>query len=119
MITVGERIRERRQELNLTQSELAERAGVADKTAISRIEHAGNDITMRQIRKLAPALETTQAYLMGWENPDESEKEQKPAEEPNIDLMRKALELYNEYANASPEVRTAVELLLKSSRSDS
>lgn len=118
-MTVGERVKDRRIELNLTQAELAKRAGVADKTAISRIEHAGNDVTMRQVRKLAPALETTQAYLMGWETPDVPEKKPEPAEEPNIDLMRKALELYNEYANASPEVRTAVELLLKSSRSDS
>jgi len=118
MITVGERIRERRQELNLTQSELAEKAGVADKTAISRIEHAGNDVTMRQIRKLAPALQTTQAYLMGWENQDEPE-EKREREEPNIELMRKALELYNQYANASPDIRNAVELLLNTPRSDS
>ena len=119
MLTVGERIKNRRIELGLSQEELAKKAKYTGKPAISKFENAGNDITMKQVYRLATALETTAAYLMGWETPDVPEKKPEPAEEPNIDLMRKALELYNEYANASPEVRTAVELLLKSSRSDS
>ena len=67
-MTVADRIRERRRELNLSQSELAQKAGYTDKTSISKLEHAENDISMKQISRLAEALETTPAYLMGWED---------------------------------------------------
>lgn len=119
MLTVGERIKNRRIELGLSQEELAKRAKYAGKPAISKFENAGNDITMKQVYRLATALETTPAYLMGWESSVAPEKKPEPAEEPNIELMRKALELYNQYANASPDIRNAVELLLTTPRSDS
>lgn len=69
-MTVADRIREMRLSLGLSQSELAVRAGYSDKTAISKFENAGNDITMKQVRRIAKALGTTDKYLMGWEEND-------------------------------------------------
>lgn len=65
-MTVAERIKKRRLELNLSQTELAKKAGYKDKTSISKLEHSENDITIKQIARLADSLNTTISYLMGW-----------------------------------------------------
>ena len=66
-MTVADRIKNKRIELGLSQTELAERAKYSDKTAISKIEHSGNEITMKQVRRIAGALGVTTEYLMGWQ----------------------------------------------------
>lgn len=66
-MTVGERIKQKRTQLDLSQTELAKRAGYCDKTVISKFENAGNNISMKQIERLAKALGTTSQFLMGWE----------------------------------------------------
>lgn len=66
-MTIGERIKNRRKELNLTQEELAKKAGYKNKSDISKMESAGNEIGMNRLHKIAPALNTTVEYLMGWE----------------------------------------------------
>lgn len=121
-MTVGERIRQTRIAKDLSQTELAERARYSDKTRISKIEHAGNDISMKQVRRLAKALGVTAAYLMGWEDAPGM-----AVTEPGVPILldtepqyefdtesRAATELYEKYKKASPEVQSAIELLLKS-----
>lgn len=66
-MTVGERIRQKRCELDMSQTELAKRANYCDKSRISKIENSGNDISMKQVRRIADALGVSTAYLMGWE----------------------------------------------------
>ena len=68
MSTLGERIRKRREELGLTQTELATRLGYKSKVSVSHAESDRDDMTTTRIRKYAKALETTPAYLMGWED---------------------------------------------------
>lgn len=120
-MTVADRIKNRRIELGLSQEELAERAGYCGKPPISRFEHSGNEISMKQVKRLADALECTSAYLMGWETPAGETISATPSnsEVVNTADIPRAIELYKKYENASPEVRAAVELLLKGSRSDS
>ena len=65
-MTVADRIREKRLELELSQADLARLAKYSDKTAISKIENAGNNITMKQVRRIAEALGVSAAFLMGW-----------------------------------------------------
>ena len=73
-MTVGERIRKRRKELNLTQDELAKRMGYTSRTAISNVEKDLEDLTTTRVKKFANALETTPYVLMGWDNaPDDNE----------------------------------------------
>ena len=73
-MTVADRIRNKRIELGFSQTELAERAHYSDKTAISKIEHSGNNVTMKQLRRIAAALNVTTQYLLGWDEPTVDEK---------------------------------------------
>lgn len=63
-----DRIKERRNALDLSQSELAARLGYSDRSTIAKIEKGVNDITQSKIESFAKALHTTPAYLMGWTN---------------------------------------------------
>lgn len=67
-MTIGERIQQRRKELNLTQNQLAERMGYTSRTSICTVEKNKEDLTTTRVRKFAEALETTPSYLMGWSN---------------------------------------------------
>lgn len=64
-MTVGDRIRERRKYLHLTQEELGKKLGWG-RSAVCRVEKEGNNITTDRIAKIAKALHCTPAFLMGW-----------------------------------------------------
>ena len=66
MKTIGQRIKEKRDELGLTQEELGERLGVSN-VAVAHTEADRGNITMNRVRKYAEALncrveELTQEY---------------------------------------------------------
>lgn len=65
--TIGERIKERRLSLGLTQEDLALKMGYKSKSTINKIESGVNDIPQKQISAFAIALDTTVPYLMGFE----------------------------------------------------
>jgi len=67
-MTVGERIREVREQSNMSQIELAEKMGYKDKSSISKIESSGNKVTLKTIEKAAKALNVSPSYFMEWEN---------------------------------------------------
>lgn len=69
---IGERIRDRRIELGMTQEDLARKLGYKSKTTINKIESGVNDITQPKIEAFARVLSVTPSYLMGWENEDDS-----------------------------------------------
>lgn len=75
MSNIGQRIMIRRKELQLTQEELAAKMGYKSKSTINKIELGINDIPQSKIVKFAEVLDTTIAYLMGWEE----DKKNKPA----------------------------------------
>lgn len=62
------RIKMRREELGMSQDELAARLGYKDRSTIAKIEAGVNDITQSKIKSFADALNTTTAWLMGWED---------------------------------------------------
>lgn len=66
-MTVGERIKKKREELGLSQSELAQKMGYAGKSSVCRAETYGNNITTDKVRKFAKALGCTEAELVGWD----------------------------------------------------
>lgn len=68
---IGDRIRIRRQELGLTQEELAKRMGYKSKSTINKVESGKNDVNQSTTLKYAKALETSVAYLMGWNSIEE------------------------------------------------
>ncbi len=67
MKELNENIRKRRIELNMSQQELADKLWYKSSSAINKIELGINDITQSKIIAFAEALDTTPAYLMGWE----------------------------------------------------
>ncbi|WP_019555239.1 helix-turn-helix domain-containing protein [Propionispira raffinosivorans] len=68
MLELYKRIRLKREELNLSQDELARKLGYKSRSSINKIEKGENDIPQSKIVAFAEALETTPEYLMGWEN---------------------------------------------------
>ena len=69
-MTIGNRIRSRRIELGITQDELASKLGYRSKSSINKIELGVQDLPQKKIVDFAKALDTTPAYLMGWEQVD-------------------------------------------------
>lgn len=67
MADIGKKIRARREELGLTQEELATKLGYKSKTTIAKIENGTNDIVQSKVVDFANALNTSIPYLMGWE----------------------------------------------------
>lgn len=60
----GERIAQRRKEMNLTQQQLGDAAGLS-KQAISDIEHGRRTTMLPKAAEIARALNTTLDYLVG------------------------------------------------------
>lgn len=68
MSILNERIKQRREDLGMSQAELAELLGYSNRSTIAKIEKGTNDITQSKIEAFAKALRTTPAYLMGWDD---------------------------------------------------
>lgn len=75
MMSLYDKIKSRREELEMTQDELAQKLGYKSRSTIAKIEAGENDITQSKIKAFADALHTTPAYLMGWEDDSESKDE--------------------------------------------
>ena len=97
-MTIGKRIQIRREELGLTQEELAHRIGYKSKSSINKIELDIQQLTQSKIKQIADALHTTPGYIMGWED-------EKP--ELNARLTDEELLLLGAYRSASEEIKTA------------
>ncbi len=67
MTTIGDRIKARRIELDMSQDELARLVGYKSRSSINKIESDGRLLPQRKIMEIANALNTTPAYIMGWE----------------------------------------------------
>lgn len=67
MPTIGSRIRTRREELGLSQDELAKRLGYKSRSSLNKIELDQRNLTQSKIKAIADALETTPSYIMGWD----------------------------------------------------
>lgn len=71
----GERVRIRRKRLKLSQEQLAEKIGYKGRGPVSKLESGDNAFKQPLVAKLAEALKTTPAYIMGW---DEEPEEPRP-----------------------------------------
>ncbi|MBQ3463440.1 MAG: helix-turn-helix domain-containing protein [Clostridia bacterium] len=67
-----DRIKQRREELGLSQDELAKRLGYKSRSSINKIELGKTDISQSKIKAFAKALETTHQYLLGDEEQDDT-----------------------------------------------
>ena len=71
MKTIGERIRYKRQELGLSQRDLAAKMGYQNHSTINRVESGKIDLPQSRIVQFAEALDVSIGYLLGWEEKPE------------------------------------------------
>lgn len=103
----GERIRQLRESNNMSQTELASRIDVSKQTLYKYENNIVTNIPSDKIEAIANVFHVSPSYIMSWE-------EENPAA-PSED---RASRLYEMYQKATPEVRQAIDLLLKSHQSD-
>lgn len=75
---LGNKVKKRREELGLSQEDLAIKMGYKSRSSINKIEN-GRPISQKIIVRLAEILNVSIAYLMGWEENIEN----KPVETAN------------------------------------
>lgn len=103
---LANRVRHRREELGLSQEDLAFRMGYSSRTSINKIEN-GRPCSQKIIVRLAEALNVSIPYLMGWE-------EEKPTT-PQDDGLSESQKALIDFVKAVPEDKAA--MILKVIRS--
>lgn len=124
--SIGDRIRIRREELGLTQLDLARLLGYKSRSSINKIELGSQNLTQRKIKAIADALSTTPGYIMGW-----TEEEKDPADmsigEVDEEVMQIAseifrspilLELFQLVRGSSAELVRAMIAMIRNARKD-
>lgn len=103
-MTIYERIKLRRVELNMTQEELAKKVGYKSRSAINKIEKGLRDINQTQIIKFAEALNTSTSFLMdGLPHSDTNHQSYLNLEEYNIKPVKiKKFPIIGEIACGKP-----------------
>lgn len=66
MLDLYVNIKNRRKELGMTQTELAEKTGYSNKSSIATIEAGKIDLPLSKVKEFAKALDCSADYLMGW-----------------------------------------------------
>ena len=83
-MTIGQRIKIRREELNMSQDDLAKKVGYKSRSSINKIELDLYSLKQSKIKAIADALETTPSYIMGWDEEAEEAKKAAPSEEDSL-----------------------------------
>lgn len=66
-MTIGDRIRKRREELGLTQEELAKKLGYASRSSVNKVEKS-RELSNKKVQLYADALKCSHGYLNGWDD---------------------------------------------------
>ena len=103
---IGNKIRQRRESLGMTQEELAQKLGYKSRSSINKIEIAGWGLPQNKISAIAKALDTTPGYLLGWD--DEERDVELAAKITNLirndNDMQEILEMYYELPRDKKEL---------------
>lgn len=97
-MTLYDRIRERRIELNMTQDELAKAVGYKDRSMVTKIERGEVDLSQTKVAKFAEALGVSESYLMGWK-----ESPMLNLVSPSYPIHPSVLEMLNSHINQTPQ----------------
>ena len=99
-MNIGDRIKNRRKELGLSADDLAQKIR-KDRATVYRYESKQiESLPITVLKPLAIALQTTEAYLMGWEEETKTEE-----------LTEHELKVIQAYRN-NPKMQIAVDRLL-------
>lgn len=90
---LGNKVKSARNNLGISQEELANRIGYKTKGSIARIENGERDLPIDKLKLLAKALNTTPEYLVGWDIEKKSQSITKASRdiEPTIEEIRAKL----------------------------
>lgn len=69
---IGERIRQKRKQLGITQDALAQMVGYTSRSSINKIEKGLVDIPQSKLVEIADALLMPPSFLMGWDDDEDS-----------------------------------------------
>lgn len=97
-MTIGERIKFKREELNISQDELARRLGYKSRSSINKIELGLQNLNQSKIKAIADALQTTPSFIMAW-----TEDKKEPTPENEDGLTENQQYLIDAIRNMSPE----------------
>ena len=101
----GMRVKLKRSSLGMSQTDLAKKLGYSEKSAISKIESGNAEPPLSKLESFADALETSVAYLMGWENKE-------------TDITEEEYEMICRYRRASEYHKGKVDAILEDYRED-
>lgn len=128
-MTKGQRIKSRREELNISQTDFAKKINVSKQTLYKYENDIVTNIPSNKLEKIAAALGVDPSFLMGWDIHSAIDAYIKSDRDiavltdrimkDHTEKDKKAKELYRLYEQATPEIQSAVELLLKSAQHSS
>lgn len=110
-MTMGERIRQLRKSLNMSQDELADLIG-ANRVTISKYETGSYLPSVPALERLASALHTTPSFLSGSLIDDKWEESERIRRDPNLRI------LFDQALKATPEHIRAAAAMLKALGND-
>lgn len=110
MSELSKRIKCRREELRMSQDELAKKLGYRSRSSINKIEKGENDVPQSKIMALAIALSTTPEHLMGWDSP-------KTVQPDFSDDEKNLIEVYRSLNDSKRQALTCFLAFLKSQQS--
>lgn len=111
-MTVGEKIRDRRIELGMTQEELAFKLGYKSRSSVNKVELA-SDLTLKTIKMYADALGLDTAFLMGWEDEDRKYDYVDTDLIASIITSKSDMEFVKTYGKLNPENKSKVNDIAK------
>lgn len=105
-MSIGRRIKRLREDLGLTQEDVAKKVGVATQTIYKYENEIVTNIPLDKLEKIAAVLNTSPSYLMGWEERKVPAVPQFPSPCESRDVVRLAVRGdiaagYNNYADES------------------
>ena len=100
----GQRIKHLRESLNMSQTELATKIDVSKQTLYKYENDIVTNIPSDKIEAIAHALNVSPSYIMDWDIKESD--------------MDRAVTFYERYEKASPEIKAAIEALLKASKGE-
>ena len=112
-MTIGERIKQKRIELQLSQDELAKKVGYKSRSSIQKIESA-RKLPLSKVEIMASALDCSPGYLMGWEDKKDNKTIEEKLSATNSEKSERIKKIINILENSDPDVQDAVANLLES-----
>ena len=111
---IGDRIKFRREQLEMSQDELARRLGYKSRSSINKIENDASGLPQTKIAAIANALQTTPAYIMGWE--EEIKKAPEALAERHVEIIMDAdiSEMFDDFKLLDETQRKIVKDLVRS-----